>query len=125
MLGAGGAALEPRIKSEGMLRSKTLRRRDSDTPSQCGPVDRPGLFFIVQVEARAPSPKASEFGIDETPDRLLDVAAHQSDIAEFTIVQLSQRFDRRPAIQIGCDGMRPNPDPAERLKLLPCETLFP
>jgi hypothetical protein len=45
-----------------------------------------------------------------TPYRIRDLAAVQSDIAELTIVQLSQRFEGRPAIQISGDSVRPIPD---------------
>jgi hypothetical protein len=75
-------------------------------------IDR--AFFNVQIEPRGPLSQASEFRIRDTPYRKLDVAAGQSDIAQFTIVQLPQRFDGRPAIQIGDDCVRPNPEPAER-----------
>jgi hypothetical protein len=68
----------------------------------------------MQIAAREPSPKASEFRIHETKDRLVDMAAHQPDIAEFTIVQLPQRFDRRPAIQIRRKPKRPSREPAEK-----------
>lgn len=75
-------------------------------------IDR--TFFQCADRGTRPSPKASEFRIRKAPDSLLDMAAHQPDVAEFAIVQLPQRFDRRPAIQVSYDCVRPNPEPAER-----------
>jgi hypothetical protein len=75
-------------------------------------IDR--AFFHRADRAAGPLAQTSEVRIRDAPYRKLDVAAGQSDIAQFTIVQLPQRFDGRPAIQIGDDCVRPNPEPAER-----------
>jgi hypothetical protein len=50
--------------------------------------------------------------IGQTSDRIFDLAARQADVAEFTIVHLSQRFDRRTAVQMVYERLCPNPEPA-------------
>ena len=43
-------------------------------------------------------PQPSEIRIRDTTNRLLDAAARQSNVAEFAIVHLPERFDRRPTV---------------------------
>jgi hypothetical protein len=42
------------------------------------------------------------------------VAARQSNVAEFTIVHLPKRFDRRPTVKIRNECVRPDPEPAKK-----------
>ena len=53
-------------------------------------------------------------GSGDTANRLLDVAARQSNVAEFTIVHLPERFDRRPTVQIARQRERPGSEPAQK-----------
>ena len=59
-------------------------------------------------------PQPSEIRIRDTTNRLLDTAARQPDVAEFTIVHLPKRFDRRPAVKMVHECVRPSPEPAEK-----------
>src|SRR5258705_8162736 len=49
---------------------------------------------------RSRLPKPPELGICIARHRRLDVAAHDPDVAQRTIVELTERFDRSPAFQI-------------------------
>src|SRR5882757_8834349 len=58
-------------------------------------------------------PQPCKFGIFAAHHRRLDVTAHEPDVAQFTIVELAQRFDRRPAFEMGGQGKGALPGPAD------------
>ncbi len=75
-----------------------------------GPVDRPGRIFVMRrgFERMRLLPQPPEIRIRAYPTPRCSIWLRVSaDVAEFTIVHLPQRFDRRPAVQIGCEGVAP------------------
>ena len=71
-------------------------------PKQVGPVDRPGRIFVIAGFEACALSHLPEIRIRHTKHRLLDMAARQSNVAEFTIVHLPERFHRRSTVQISC-----------------------
>jgi hypothetical protein len=59
-------------------------------------------------------PEPHDIRIRDTANRVLDMAACQSNVAEVTIIHLPKRFDRRTAVQIVYERLCPNPEPAEK-----------
>jgi len=59
-------------------------------------------------------PLPSKIRVRHTTNRALDMAARQPNVAEFTIVQLPERFDRGPTLQIRCERECPGSEPAQK-----------